>query len=181
MHNKLAMAALFVYVALLLISFIYPHFYGWTFDHQDASSLSAPPGTNGHPFGTDEIGQDLLARMMMGIQRSTYISVIFVLVAGSLGVLVGAISGYFGKWVDNVLMRFVDVILTVPILVAIIVVAANFPAPARRSASRCSSRSSAGWTWPGSCAARSSRCASVSTSRRRTRWAPPTSGSSSST
>jgi hypothetical protein len=82
MHNKLAMAALFVYVVLLLISFIYPHFYGWTFDQQDASSLSAPPGTNGHPFGTDEIGQDLLARMMMGIQRSTYISVIFVLVAG---------------------------------------------------------------------------------------------------
>ncbi len=63
----------------------------------------------------------------MGIQRSTYISVIFVLVAGTLGVLVGAISGYFGKWVDNVLMRIVDVILTVPILVAIIVVAANFP------------------------------------------------------
>jgi peptide/nickel transport system permease protein len=127
MHNKLAMAALFVYVMLLLISFIYPHFYGWTFDQQDASSLSAPPGTNGHPFGTDEIGQDLLARMMMGIQRSTYISVIFVVVAGTLGVLVGAISGYFGKWVDNVLMRVVDVILTVPILVAIIVVAANFP------------------------------------------------------
>jgi ABC-type dipeptide/oligopeptide/nickel transport system permease subunit len=127
MHNKLAMAALFVYVVLLLVSFIYPHFYRWTFDEQDASSLSVGPGTNGHPFGTDEIGQDLLARMMMGIQRSTYISVIFVLVAGTIGVLIGAISGYFGKWVDNVLMRFVDIILTVPILVAIIVVAANFP------------------------------------------------------
>src|SRR5690242_12806063 len=117
MHNKLAMAALFVYVVLLLVSFIYPHFYRWTFDEQDASSLSVGPGTNGHPFGTDEIGQDLLARMMMGIQRSTYISVIFVLVAGTIGVLIGAISGYFGKWVDNVLMRFVDIILTVPILV----------------------------------------------------------------
>ncbi len=127
MHNKLAMAALFVYVVLLLVSFIYPHFYRWTFDEQDASSLSVGPGTNGHPFGTDEIGQDLLARMMMGIQRSTYISVIFVLVAGTIGVLIGAISGYFGKWVDNVLMRIVDIILTVPILVAIIVIANSFP------------------------------------------------------
>jgi ABC-type dipeptide/oligopeptide/nickel transport system permease subunit len=127
MHNRLAMAALFVYAAMLLISFIYPHFYGFTYDQQDAGALSASPGTGGHPFGTDEIGQDLLARMMMGIQRSTYISVIFVLVAGALGVLIGAISGYFGRWVDNVLMRFVDIILTVPILVAIIVVAANFP------------------------------------------------------
>ena len=65
--------------------------------------------------------------MMRGIQRSTYISLIFVLVAGSLGVLIGAIAGYFGSYVDNVLMRMVDVILTVPILVFIIVIAANFP------------------------------------------------------
>ena len=49
------------------------------------------------------------------------------MVAGTIGVLIGAIAGYFGRWVDNVLMRFVDIILTVPILVAIIVVAANFP------------------------------------------------------
>jgi peptide/nickel transport system permease protein len=127
MHNKLAMIALFVYVAMLLIAFIYPHFYGFSYNEQDAGALSAPPGTGGHPFGTDEIGQDLLARMMMGIQRSTYISVIFVLVAGTLGVIVGALSGYFGRWVDNVLMRIVDIILTVPILVAIIVVANSFP------------------------------------------------------
>jgi ABC-type dipeptide/oligopeptide/nickel transport system permease subunit len=127
LHNKLALAALVVYVAMLLIAFVYPHFYGFSYDQQDSGALSASPGTGGHPFGTDEIGQDLLARMMMGIQRSTYISVIFVLVAGALGVTIGALSGYFGKWVDNVLMRIVDIILTVPILVAIIVVANSFP------------------------------------------------------
>jgi ABC-type dipeptide/oligopeptide/nickel transport system permease subunit len=127
MHNKLAMGALVVYVVLLLVSFIYPHFYGFTFDQQDSGALSVAPGVGGHPLGTDEIGQDLLARMMRGIQRSTYISVIFVLVAGALGISVGAVAGYFGKWVDNVLMRIVDIILTVPILVAIIVIAANFP------------------------------------------------------
>ena len=126
-RNKLAVGALALYVVILLISFLGPLVYGWSYSDQDSLALSTGPGTGGHPFGTDEIGQDLLARMMRGVQRSTYISVLFVLVAGTLGVLVGAIAGYFGKWIDNVLMRLVDIILTIPILVAIIVIAANFP------------------------------------------------------
>jgi ABC-type dipeptide/oligopeptide/nickel transport system permease subunit len=126
LHNKLAMAGLVVWVAMLLVSFIYPHFYEFRYD-QISDQLSVGPGTAGHPFGTDDIGQDVLARMMRGVQRSTFISVIFVVVAGLLGVAIGAIAGYFGRWVDNILMRIVDIILTVPILVAIIVIAANFP------------------------------------------------------
>ncbi len=126
-HNRLAVGGLMVWIAILLVSFIYPHFYGFSFSGQDSNALSVSPGTGGHPFGTDEIGRDLLARMMRGIQRSTYISVLFVLIAGTLGITVGALAGYFGRWVDNVLMRIVDIILTIPILVAIIVIAANFP------------------------------------------------------
>jgi ABC-type dipeptide/oligopeptide/nickel transport system permease subunit len=127
LHNRLAVGALVLYGVMLAIAFVGPLFYGWSFDEQDSTSLSAGPGTNGHPLGTDAIGRDLLALMMRGIQRSTYISLIFVVVAGLLGVLVGAVAGYFGRVVDNVLMRFVDIILTVPILVFIIVIAANFP------------------------------------------------------
>jgi ABC-type dipeptide/oligopeptide/nickel transport system permease subunit len=125
-HNKLAMIGLSVWVLMLLIAFIGPHFYGYKYD-QVTDATSASPGTLGHWFGTDDIGQDVLARMMRGIQRSTYISVIFVVIAGTIGVTLGAISGYFGKWVDNVIMRVVDIILTIPILVAIIVIANNFP------------------------------------------------------
>ena len=127
LRNRLAVGALVVYVLILLIAFIGPKVYGFSYDEQDSAALSVGPGTQGHPFGTDEIGQDLLARMMRGIQRSTYISVLFVLIAGTVGITIGAIAGYFGKWVDNVLMRVVDIILTIPILVAIIVIAANFP------------------------------------------------------
>jgi ABC-type dipeptide/oligopeptide/nickel transport system permease subunit len=126
LHNKLAVGGLVVWLVILLISFIYPHFYQFSFSDQ-SDALSVRPGTGGHPLGTDDLGRDLLARMMRGIQRSTFISVIFVVVAGTLGVTIGAISGYFGRWIDNVLMRVVDIILTVPILVAIIVIAANFP------------------------------------------------------
>ena len=126
-HNKLAVGALGVYIVMLLVAFVGPHLYGYSYFYQDSGALSVGPGVGGHPFGTDEIGRDLLARMMRGVQRSTYISVLFVLIAGFLGVTIGALAGYFGKWVDNVLMRFVDIILTVPILVAIIVIANNFP------------------------------------------------------
>lgn len=127
LRNRLAVGALVVYGLMLLVAFLGPLFYGYSYEFQDGAALSAAPGVNGHPFGTDDIGQDLFARMMRGIQRSTFISLVFIVVAGTLGVLVGAIAGYFGRYVDNVLMRIVDVILTVPILVAIIVVAANFP------------------------------------------------------
>ena len=127
LRNRLAVGALIFYAILLVIAFAGPLFYGWSFDEQDGSSLSAGPGTNGHPLGTDTIGRDLLALMMRGIQRSTFISVTFIVIAGVLGVLIGALAGYFGRYVDNILMRIVDVILTIPVLVLIIVIAANYP------------------------------------------------------
>jgi len=126
LHNKLAVGALVVYVLMLLVAFVGPLFYGFSFD-QGSDTLSAAPGTNGHPFGTDTIGRDVFALIMRGVERSTYISLIFVVVAGLFGVIVGALAGYFGRYIDNILMRVVDIILTVPILVFIIVVANNFP------------------------------------------------------
>ena len=127
LHNKLAVGALVVYALMLLGAFLGPVFYGFSFVAQDSAALSAGPGTNGHILGTDGIGRDLLALMMRGIQRSTFISIAFVLIAGTLGVLVGALAGYFGRYVDNIIMRIVDIILTVPSLIVIIVVAAAFP------------------------------------------------------
>jgi len=127
LHNKLAVGALVLYLVILLVAFVGPLFYGFSYEDQDSAALSTGPGTLGHPLGTDEIGRDLLARMMRGVQRSTYISVLFVLIAGTVGITVGALAGYFGGLVDNILMRFVDIILTIPILVAVIVIAANFP------------------------------------------------------
>jgi peptide/nickel transport system permease protein len=127
LHNKIAMTATTVYVVMLLGAFIGPHLYRWGFAERDPGALSAAPGTPGHILGTEDIGRDLLALIMRGVQRSTFISVIFVLVAGTAGVLIGAVSGYFGRIVDSVLMRIVDLVLTIPTLIVIIVVASNFP------------------------------------------------------
>jgi ABC-type dipeptide/oligopeptide/nickel transport system permease subunit len=71
-----------------------------------------------HPFGLDnEAGKDMFAMTMRGVQTS--LAVIFVLgvLATSIGVVVGALSGYYGRWVDNSLMRFTDIIIVIPLLV----------------------------------------------------------------
>jgi ABC-type dipeptide/oligopeptide/nickel transport system permease subunit len=71
-----------------------------------------------HPFGVDnELGKDMFAQTMRGVQTS--LTVIFVLgiLATTIGVVIGALSGYYGKWVDSTLMRFTDVVIVMPLLV----------------------------------------------------------------
>src|SRR5215207_5898098 len=64
LRNRLAVGALIIYGALLLVAFVGPLVYGWSFDEGDGTSLSAGPGTNGHPLGTDTFGRDVMALMM---------------------------------------------------------------------------------------------------------------------
>ena len=77
-----------------------------------------------HLFGTDELGRDILSRIMHGARISLRIGVLVVLIAGGLGALTGAISGYVGQQVDNLIMRVMDVILSFPPLVLALALAA---------------------------------------------------------
>src|SRR5262249_10444859 len=122
-RNKRAMASLILFALIVATAFSYPHFYRWSFDDQDLAHTSRPPFSPGHILGTQDIGRDLLALLMREIQRTTLIALLFVLIAGILGLLIGAIAGYYGRFIDNVLMRFVDLILTIPQIVVLIVVA----------------------------------------------------------
>ena len=70
-----------------------------------------------HPFGQDEIGRDIFAIVMRGAQQSLMVMVIVGIVATGIGVVIGAVSGYFRGWADSVLMRFTDVIITIPVIV----------------------------------------------------------------
>lgn len=86
-------------------------------------SAEAAPG---YPLGTDLNGRDLLSRIMVGAQASLLVGVASVLVGGALGVSLGLISGYLGGWVEAVIMRLVDIQLSVPgVLVALAVLAAT--------------------------------------------------------
>jgi ABC-type dipeptide/oligopeptide/nickel transport system permease subunit len=127
LRNKVGMTGLVIFVLLLLFAFVGPLVYRVDYAQQNVNAQSVPPGAQGYPLGSDEIGRDLLAGLMQGVQRSLLIVVLFVVIALPLGLLIGALAGYFGRWADNVLMRIVDLLLTVPILVVMLVVASNFP------------------------------------------------------
>jgi len=129
-HNKLAMTGLGAFLLLLIFGFLGPVVYSVNYLTLNSAAQSVGPGTTQggrfYPLGSDAIGRDLLAGLMLGIQRSALVVIIAVVLSLSLGLLVGALAGYFGKWIDNVLMRFVDLILTIPLLVVLLIVASNF-------------------------------------------------------
>lgn len=124
--NKGAMIGLVIVVILFLLAI----FAGVIFDYdtdvigQNYNELLQEPSWK-HPFGTDEMGRDLLARIVYGSRASLFISFAAVLLAAIVGCFFGAISGYFGGMVDSVIMRITDMFLAIPeTLFAITLVAA---------------------------------------------------------
>jgi peptide/nickel transport system permease protein len=89
------------------------------------SETLAPPSL-AHPLGTDDVGRDTLARVMAGGRVSLSVGLASMLLAILLGVGIGAFAGYYGGAVDNVLMRFTDVILAVPLYLLLFVLSATF-------------------------------------------------------
>ncbi len=89
----------------------------------DLSGRFQPPGGS-HPLGTDDLGRDILVRLLQGGRISISIGLIAALAAAFIGVSIGALSGYFGGWLDTLLMRFTDAMLSVPVLALMIVIAA---------------------------------------------------------
>ncbi len=86
----------------------------------DVSNMSQPPSLE-HLFGTDEVGRDYFIRVVHGGRVSLLVGVLAMITATTIGVSIGLISGYFGGWVDNLLMRIVDVLSSIPWLVLVIV------------------------------------------------------------
>jgi peptide/nickel transport system permease protein len=111
-------------VAMVVFCFVAPHFYHTNQTNQQAALLNtenASPGP-GHPLGTDGTGFDILGRLMYGGQTSLIVGFASALVATVVGVIYGAISGFFGGWVDSLLMRIVDILLSIPVLFLLIAV-----------------------------------------------------------
>lgn len=93
---------------------------------QDLSARRLPPFTDGHLFGTDQLGRDLLSRVLHGGQVSLTIGLLAVLVSGAIGVILGAAAGYYGGWVDTVVSRLLEAQMSLPLLMMLLLVVALF-------------------------------------------------------
>jgi peptide/nickel transport system permease protein len=91
---------------------------------ETGARLQAP--TREHPFGTDTIGRDILVRTIYGGQISMLIGIFAMIVEVILGVMIGALSGYFGKWIDSILMRLTEAVFVIPQIFLLLVMAKFF-------------------------------------------------------
>lgn len=94
-------------------------------NHVETGSLLQPPSLE-HPFGTDPVGGDILARTIYGGQISIIIGLTAMLVELFIGITVGALTGYFGGWIDSVLMRLTEAVLVIPQIFLLLVMAKYF-------------------------------------------------------
>ncbi len=132
-RNKVAIAGFVFLVLLFLFCFIGPFVTGHNQPDtlHTSNALQAPSLT--YPFGTDNVGRDQMARAMAGGQLSLLVGLSSMLVALLLGVGIGAIAGFYGGVIDNILMRLTDVALAVPAYLLLFVLSASFSDGSPRS------------------------------------------------
>ena len=128
MHNSAAVVSVVVFVGVVLLSLTsigfgpVPGWWQWGYTEQPPVLDGGRPtlglsGIGEHPFGQDNLGRDLFAMTMRGTQMTLLVMAITGILTGAIGVVIGAVSGYFRGWVEAILMRLTDVIIIIPLLV----------------------------------------------------------------
>ena len=113
--NRLSLAGLVVTLGFLVIAVIGPYITPYSYTGQDYSRLNETP-TWEHLLGTDELGRDFLSRILYGARTAGLVSFIVTVLSTVIGVALGSIAAYAGGWVDNVIVRVIDVAMTIPSL-----------------------------------------------------------------
>lgn len=130
--NKAAVTAVFVLTFMIILSFVGQWFSPWDYETIDWDLMGAgkdggqPSFTNGHYFGVDTLGRDLFARTLQGTQVSLMVGLLGTIVATVVGLFYGAIAGFVGGRLDNIMMRFVDILMSIPYMFIIIIVMVVF-------------------------------------------------------
>ncbi len=119
----MAVAGGLIVLILFIISVLAPWISPFDPEAIDLANQLAPPSGN-HPFGTDQLGRDVLSRMIYGAGISLKVGFVATGIAIAIGTVLGALAGYYGRWVDAVVMRFVDIMLCFPTFFLILAVIA---------------------------------------------------------
>ena len=124
-RNKAALAGLGILIIISLAAIFADVIATEPENHFDIMAAELPPGSEGHPLGTDDIGRDVFSRIVRGSRISLRVGFSAVTISAIVGTLIGLSAGYFGRWVDMVISRIIDVMLAFPgLLLAMTVVAA---------------------------------------------------------
>ena len=127
LRNPLSALGLAIIVALILTAIFAPQLAPYSPTRQNLSMRLLPPSAE-HWMGTDQLGRDIYSRVIHGARITLRIVVLVAIIAAPLGLLVGAISGYFGGWVDRLMMGLTDIFLSMPkLILALAFVAALGP------------------------------------------------------
>ncbi|PKN19798.1 MAG: peptide ABC transporter permease [Deltaproteobacteria bacterium HGW-Deltaproteobacteria-6] len=121
--NKLALTGCGIVLALFVVSLLAPVIAPYDPGAIDLKNVLAPPSA-GHWFGTDQLGRDVLSRMIWGARISLKVGFVATGLAILIGMILGAVAGYYGGWIDATIMRFVDVMLCFPTFFLILAVIA---------------------------------------------------------
>lgn len=121
--NKLALTGSGIVLFLFIISFLAPWLAPYDPGQIDLKNVLASPSLN-HWFGTDQLGRDVLSRMIWGARISLKVGFVATGLAILIGMVLGAVAGFYGGWIDAVIMRFVDVMLCFPAFFLILAVIA---------------------------------------------------------
>lgn len=131
--DRVAVAALIVAIIIISFSFAAPIVSWWTgYGYAESNLMNklAPVGSEGHLLGTDGNGRDILTRLAYGGRVSMTVAVLALISAFAIGATIGSVAGYYGGWVDSVLMRFVDIIISIPGITVLLLLSVWFrPGP----------------------------------------------------
>ncbi|BAN02486.1 ABC transporter permease [Ilumatobacter coccineus] len=125
LNHRLALVGAVGLVVIVLLFFLAPYFSDYGVADRNVRDRLLGPSWD-HPFGTDEIGRDLFVRTAAGGRYSLQIGLFAAVISTMIGTLLGAVSGYFGRWVDVVVSQLVNLLLIVPALIILSVFALRF-------------------------------------------------------
>lgn len=127
-RNRLAVAGLAVIAALVFVAAFGPWLSPYDFLSQNLDMRNQPPAGT-HWLGTDDLGRDVLSRLIYGARTAFLVAVGVTVVAVAIGVVLGAIAGFYGGWFDRFVMWFTDITMSVPQLLLVVVINASLKQP----------------------------------------------------